>query len=110
MQQVQLEMCRHRRSALVPHPTARLTSQIAVASNSSNLVPNTRLLASLQQSTIKPFIGSWLEFPGYTLASTLASLCFYDCEHGNISDTEMYHSVAAIASQGISSIIRSPRQ
>ena len=29
-----------------------------------------------------------------------------DCEHGNISDTEMYHSVGAIAAAGASPIVR----
>ena len=29
-----------------------------------------------------------------------------DCEHGNIDDQEMYHSVGAIASAGASPIVR----
>ncbi|KXS93661.1 hypothetical protein AC579_10301 [Pseudocercospora musae] len=88
-------------------------SQIAMASHPSTPVPYTRLLNFLRQSTTKPSIGSWLEFPGYTLASTIASFAFYDWilidyEHGDVSDTEMYHSVAAMVSQNVSPIVRIP--
>ena len=31
-----------------------------------------------------------------------------DCEHGNIDDQEMYHSMGAISSVGASPIVRTP--
>lgn len=31
-----------------------------------------------------------------------------DCEHGNVDDAAMYHSVAAIAAAGASPIVRVP--
>lgn len=73
----------------------------------------TRLRSSLQRSASggAPSIGQWLEFPGYNLARTVASLpgvdwVLIDCEHGNIDDAAMYHSVAAVAAAGSSPIVR----
>lgn len=72
----------------------------------------TRLRTSLERSASggPPSIGQWLEFPGYTLARTVASLgcdwVLIDCEHGNIDDAAMYHSVAAVVAGGASPIVR----
>lgn len=96
----------------------------------------TRLQESLERAKARqcPSIGQWLEFPGYTLARTIAPLgedvcaevplhssyttCFIDyitmqwvlidCEHGNIDDSAMYLQVGAIASSGVSPIVRIP--
>ncbi|KAF2170579.1 hypothetical protein M409DRAFT_64265 [Zasmidium cellare ATCC 36951] len=73
----------------------------------------TRLRLSLERAAAggAPSIGQWLEFPGYTLARTVASLpgvdwVLIDCEHGNIDDAAMYHSVAAVVAAGASPIVR----
>ncbi|KAI9735004.1 MAG: hypothetical protein M1834_002087 [Cirrosporium novae-zelandiae] len=74
----------------------------------------TRLQASLERAQAggAPSVGQWMEFPGYTLARTVAELgedwVLIDCEHGNISDDSMYHSCNAIASAGASPIVRIP--
>ncbi|KAJ5113983.1 HpcH/HpaI aldolase/citrate lyase family protein [Penicillium angulare] len=74
----------------------------------------TRLQLSLENAAArkKPSIGQWMEFPGYTLAKTVASLgedwVLVDCEHGNIDDRDMYLQVGAIASAGVSPIVRIP--
>lgn len=93
----------------------------------------TRLNAALERSRQggPPAIGQWMEFPGYTLSKTIAGLgsdvCNFsiptsssfkliivlkwvliDCEHGNISDNEMYLSCGAISSAGCSPIVRVP--
>ncbi|OJJ76709.1 hypothetical protein ASPBRDRAFT_27131 [Aspergillus brasiliensis CBS 101740] len=74
----------------------------------------TRLQASLDRATARqgPSIGQWLEFPGYSLARTVAPLgadwVLIDCEHGNIDDKEMYLQVGAISSAGVSPIVRIP--
>jgi 4-hydroxy-2-oxoheptanedioate aldolase len=54
--------------------------------------------------------GAWQMLPGSNLSRTIAR-CGYDwvcldCEHGNIADREMHESVAAIASCGVSPIVR----
>lgn len=73
----------------------------------------TRLRASLERAATaggEPSIGQWLEFPGFTLARTVASLgcdwVLVDCEHGNIDDAAMYHAIAAISTAGASPIVR----
>ncbi|GLA30694.1 hypothetical protein AnigIFM63326_009128 [Aspergillus niger] len=74
----------------------------------------TRLQASLERATARqgPSIGQWLEFPGYSLARTVAHLgadwVLLDCEHGNIDDKAMYLQVGAISSAGVSPIVRIP--
>ncbi|GKZ30304.1 hypothetical protein AbraIFM66950_008640 [Aspergillus brasiliensis] len=74
----------------------------------------TRLQASLDRAAARqgPSIGQWLEFPGYSLARTVAPLgadwVLIDCEHGNIDDKEMYLQVGAISSAGVSPIVRIP--
>jgi len=74
----------------------------------------TRLRKTLEraQQGGKPSIGQWMEFPGYSLARTVASMgadwVLLDCEHGNIDDAEMYHSIGAVASSGASPIVRIP--
>ncbi|KAH8895555.1 2-dehydro-3-deoxyglucarate aldolase [Thozetella sp. PMI_491] len=59
-----------------------------------------------------PCVGQWLEFPGYSLARTVAALgedwVLVDTEHGNIDDNEMYLQVGAISSSGVSPIVRIP--
>lgn len=72
----------------------------------------TRLRTSLERAAAggDPSVGQWLEFPGYTLARTVASLgcdwVLIDCEHGNIDDSAMYHAVAAVTSGGASPVVR----
>ncbi|CAH0055924.1 unnamed protein product [Clonostachys solani] len=72
----------------------------------------TRLRESLERAKARqgPSVGQWLEFPGYTLAKTVASLgedwVLIDCEHGNIDDNDMYLQVGAISSSGVSPIVR----
>ncbi|KAI9148823.1 2-keto-3-deoxy-L-rhamnonate aldolase [Paramyrothecium foliicola] len=74
----------------------------------------TRLRQSLERAKHRqgPSVGQWLEFPGYTLAKTVASLgedwVLIDCEHGNIADNDMYLQIGAIASSGVSPIVRIP--
>lgn len=74
----------------------------------------TRLRDSLERAKRGegPSIGQWLEFPGYTLARTIAPLgedwVLIDCEHGNIDDDAMYLQVGAISSSGVSPIVRVP--
>ncbi|CAH0020376.1 unnamed protein product [Clonostachys rhizophaga] len=72
----------------------------------------TRLRESLERAKRGqgPSIGQWLEFPGYSLAKTVAPLgedwVLIDTEHGNITDNEMALQVAAVASSGASPIVR----
>jgi hypothetical protein len=75
-----------------------------------------------------PTKGSWLMLPGASLARMTAQMGYdvstlqisrpwlilcgqfviVDCEHGNIADADMHASVAAIAAQGVSPIVRIP--
>ncbi|KAI9684619.1 MAG: hypothetical protein M1820_010879 [Bogoriella megaspora] len=72
----------------------------------------TRLRASLERAKTGygPSVGQWMEFPGYSLARTVASLgvdwVLIDTEHGNIDDSEMYYAVGAVATAGASPIVR----
>ncbi|KAK1496621.1 hypothetical protein CTAM01_08259 [Colletotrichum tamarilloi] len=56
----------------------------------------TRLRESLERAKRRqgPSVGQWLEFPGYSLARTVAPLgedwVLIDTEHGNIDDSQMY--------------------
>ncbi|KAF4122930.1 4-hydroxy-2-oxoheptanedioate aldolase [Geosmithia morbida] len=74
----------------------------------------TRLVASLERARRRegPSVGQWLEFPGYSLAKTIAPLgedwVLIDTEHGNIDDNGMYLQVGAISSSGVSPIVRVP--
>ncbi|KIK65647.1 hypothetical protein GYMLUDRAFT_258365 [Collybiopsis luxurians FD-317 M1] len=58
----------------------------------------------------RPVIGSWIMFPGASLARTIAQMGYdfvlVDCEHGNLADAEMHTSVGTIAAQGVSPIVR----
>ncbi|TFK43299.1 Pyruvate/Phosphoenolpyruvate kinase-like domain-containing protein [Crucibulum laeve] len=58
----------------------------------------------------KPVLGSWLMFPGASLARMVAQMEYdfilVDCEHGDIADAEMHVSVGAIASNGASPFVR----
>ncbi|KAK0385378.1 hypothetical protein NLU13_7854 [Sarocladium strictum] len=79
-----------------------------------NASGKTKLRESLERAKAGhgPSIGQWLMFPGYTLAKAVAGLgmdwILVDCEHGNIDDSAMYHSVGAIASSGVSPMVRIP--
>jgi 4-hydroxy-2-oxoheptanedioate aldolase len=75
------------------------------------LAERTKNLAPGQSK--KPLIGSWSMLPGANLARMIASQGFdfilVDCEHGNISDSEMHSIVAAIGNTpGCSPMIRIP--
>ncbi|KAL4892887.1 Phosphoenolpyruvate/pyruvate domain-containing protein [Aspergillus ambiguus] len=60
----------------------------------------------------RPAFGVWQMLPGSNLARTLARSGYdwvlVDCEHGNIDDAAMHESVPAIASYGVSPIVRIP--
>ncbi|KAL6248891.1 hypothetical protein RBB50_003954 [Rhinocladiella similis] len=85
-----------------------------IASPVVNASGKTRLRESLERSRRGegPSIGQWLEFPGYSLARTVAPLgedwVLVDTEHGNIDDNEMYLQVGAISTSGASPIVRIP--
>ncbi|KAH6983299.1 Pyruvate/Phosphoenolpyruvate kinase-like domain-containing protein [Ilyonectria sp. MPI-CAGE-AT-0026] len=85
-----------------------------IASPVVNPSGKTRLRESLERAKERrgPSVGQWLEFPGYTLARTIAALgedwVLIDCEHGNIDDHNMYLQVGAISSSGASPIVRVP--
>ncbi|KAH8668462.1 2-dehydro-3-deoxyglucarate aldolase [Xylariales sp. PMI_506] len=85
-----------------------------IASPVVNASGKTRLRESLERAKRGegPSVGQWLEFPGYTLARTIAPLgqdwVLIDCEHGNIDDHDMYLQVGAIGSSGTSPIVRIP--
>ncbi|KKY25282.1 putative aldolase citrate lyase family protein [Phaeomoniella chlamydospora] len=74
----------------------------------------TRFRTKLEQAKagVAPCIGQWIEFPGYNIAKVIAGLgndwVLIDCEHGNIDDQEMYHSISAIVHGGSSPIVRIP--
>ncbi|KAF5504949.1 2-keto-3-deoxy-L-rhamnonate aldolase [Colletotrichum siamense] len=74
----------------------------------------TRLRESLERAKRGegPSVGQWLEFPGYSLARTVAPLgedwILIDTEHGNIDDRDMYLQVGAISTSGVSPIVRIP--
>ncbi|PWY81998.1 Phosphoenolpyruvate/pyruvate domain-containing protein [Aspergillus heteromorphus CBS 117.55] len=57
-------------------------------------------------------LGVWQLLPGSNLARILARAGYdwvlVDCEHGNIDDAAMHESVAAVASYGVSPIVRVP--
>lgn len=106
-----------------------------IASPVVSATGKTRLQSSLEKAAARqgPSVGQWLEFPGYSLAKTVAALgedvgdshsnatkdytnrietfqqwVLIDCEHGNIDDRDMYLQVGAIASTGVSPIVRIP--
>ncbi|KAJ9157217.1 Aldolase citrate lyase family protein [Pleurostoma richardsiae] len=74
----------------------------------------TRLRESLERAKRGegPSVGQWLEFPGYSLARTVAPLgedwVLIDTEHGNIDDNEMYLQVGAVSTSGVSPMVRIP--
>ncbi|RAK85741.1 HpcH/HpaI aldolase/citrate lyase family protein [Aspergillus costaricaensis CBS 115574] len=86
----------------------------SIASPVVSATGKTRLQASLERATARqgPSIGQWLEFPGYSLARTVAPLgadwVLIDCEHGDIDDKAMYLQVGAVSSAGVSPIVRIP--
>lgn len=56
--------------------------------------------------------GAWQMLPGSHLSRVMSRCGFdwilVDCEHGNIADADMHESVSAIASTGVSPIVRIP--
>ncbi|KAL1872320.1 hypothetical protein VTK73DRAFT_1551 [Phialemonium thermophilum] len=85
-----------------------------IASPVVDVAGKTRLQESLERAKRGegPSMGQWLEFPGYSLARTVAALgedwVLIDTEHGNIDDREMYYQVGAVSSAGVSPIVRIP--
>ncbi|KAI1847301.1 hypothetical protein JX265_006420 [Neoarthrinium moseri] len=59
-----------------------------------------------------PSMGLWQTLPGANVARTLArsgvDWVMVDCEHGNIDDAAMHDAVPAIASCGVSPLVRIP--
>lgn len=61
----------------------------------------------------KASFGGWQTLPGSNLSRAIARtpnldwICL-DCEHGNLSDSEMHESIAAIAACGVSPVVRVP--
>ncbi|KAK8090044.1 HpcH/HpaI aldolase/citrate lyase family protein [Apiospora hydei] len=58
-------------------------------------------------------LGLWQTFPGANISRTLArsdgiDWVMVDCEHGNIDDAAMHEAVPAIASCGVSPLVRLP--
>lgn len=70
-----------------------------------------RLRKALSSSSGLSF-GAWQMLPGGNLSRTIARTGYdwvcVDCEHGNVADNQMHESVAAIASCGVSPIVRIP--
>jgi 4-hydroxy-2-oxoheptanedioate aldolase len=70
--------------------------------------PKLRLLNSLRKG-LKPIL-TFLGLPSYRTAQLVASTdldgVIIDCEHGHISDDAMHDSVAAVAAQGLSPLVR----
>jgi 4-hydroxy-2-oxoheptanedioate aldolase len=70
-----------------------------------------RLRKALSSSSGRSF-GAWQMLPGGHLSRAIARTGYdwvcLDCEHGNIADSQMHESVAAIASCGASPIVRIP--
>ncbi|KAF8974716.1 Pyruvate/Phosphoenolpyruvate kinase-like domain-containing protein [Flammula alnicola] len=64
------------------------------------------------QNPRRPVIGSWMMFPGASLARMVAQMGYdfvlIDCEHGNIDDAAMHASVGAVAAEGVSPVVRIP--
>ncbi|OHF02884.1 hypothetical protein CORC01_01642 [Colletotrichum orchidophilum] len=85
-----------------------------IQSSVVNAPGKTRLRESLERAKRGqgPSVGQWLEFPGYSLARTVAPLgedwVLIDTEHGNIDDSQMYLQVGAISTSGVSPIVRIP--
>ncbi|KAH6691481.1 2-dehydro-3-deoxyglucarate aldolase [Plectosphaerella plurivora] len=86
----------------------------SIASPVVDTTGKTRLRASLERAKRGegPSVGQWLEFPGYSLARTVAPLgedwVLIDAEHGNIDDRDMYLQVGAVSTSGVSPIVRIP--
>lgn len=70
-----------------------------------------RIQKSITASSSITF-GAWQMLPGTNLSRAIARAGFdwicVDCEHGNIADPQMHESVAAIASCGVSPLVRIP--
>ncbi|TDL16062.1 Phosphoenolpyruvate/pyruvate domain-containing protein [Rickenella mellea] len=74
-------------------------------------LPSTPLRNELQAG--KTASGVWNTLPGTALVRTIASTpgiswVVIDAEHGQLNDTNIYEHATAIASQGISPIVRIP--
>ncbi|KAG7048219.1 HpcH/HpaI aldolase/citrate lyase family protein [Colletotrichum scovillei] len=74
----------------------RTTATKQIQSSVMDVSGKTKLRESLERAKggKGPSIGQWLEFPGYSLARTVAPLgedwVLIDTEHGNIDDSQMY--------------------
>jgi 4-hydroxy-2-oxoheptanedioate aldolase len=70
-----------------------------------------RLRKALSSKSAVSF-GAWQMLPGGNVSRAIARAGFdwvcVDCEHGNIADSQMHESVAAIASCGASPLVRIP--
>jgi 4-hydroxy-2-oxoheptanedioate aldolase len=68
-----------------------------------------RLRKALNSSNGRSF-GAWQMLPGSNLSRAISRTGYdwvcLDCEHGNIGDSQMHESVAAIASCGVSPVVR----
>ncbi|KAI0900105.1 Phosphoenolpyruvate/pyruvate domain-containing protein [Annulohypoxylon nitens] len=87
---------------------------------SSNIVLRRSYSKMLQGCVLKnafirnetPSIGAWQTLPGQNVSRILARAdvdwVMVDCEHGNIDDAAMHEAVPAIASCGVSPLVRIP--
>lgn len=86
--------------------TRQKTSNMASIMNKAN-----KLRTALNTGSGLSF-GAWQMLPGSHLSRVMSRCGFdwilVDCEHGNIADADMHESVSAIASTGVSPIVRIP--
>ncbi|KAM3508286.1 hypothetical protein MY10362_001274, partial [Beauveria mimosiformis] len=70
--------------------------------------PKLRLLNALRSGSkpIMTFLGLASSRMAQVVASTGVDGIIIDCEHGNISDSEMHDAITAISSQGVSPLVR----
>ncbi|KAF8204825.1 Pyruvate/Phosphoenolpyruvate kinase-like domain-containing protein [Pholiota molesta] len=96
--------------------TASVTPSTELSTNSNGgsqdeLLGLQRIMADAQNPK-RPVIGSWMMFPGASLARMIAQMGYdfvvIDCEHGNIDDAAMHASVGAIAAENCSPLVRIP--
>lgn len=71
------------------------------------------ILKSTLEKGERPSMGVWQTLPGQNVSRVLARTpgvdwVLVDCEHGNIDDAAMHEAVPAIASCGVSPIVRLP--
>ncbi|KAI0111742.1 Phosphoenolpyruvate/pyruvate domain-containing protein [Daldinia grandis] len=86
-----------------------------------NIIVQTRLYSNMLQGCVLknvfiknegPSIGAWQTLPGQNVSRILARTgldwVMVDCEHGNMDDAAMHEAVPAIASCGVSPLVRIP--